>query len=67
MSLTILMDRTKDTIAAMVSVWGTNDSTKQNQGSIEECINKRLNDYDPILHDVIRRKMEEKQWIVLED
>lgn len=61
-----LMDRTEDAIAAMVAVYGGRKA-ERNGVPLETCINKRLVKHDPMLHDDIRRKIEEEKWILLSE
>ncbi len=59
-----LMDKTKDAIAAMVTVYGGRKAEREGL-ELADCINERLVKHDPILHQDIRAKIEEKKWILL--
>ncbi len=60
-----LLDRTKDGIAAL-TFNGSREMSKENGNSIEENIKETLQDYDSLLHEDIRRKINEKKWIKIE-
>ncbi len=61
----ILMDRTKDAIAAMVAVYGGRKVAREGL-ELEVCINERLVKHDSLLHDDIRLKIDEKKWVLLD-
>lgn len=61
-----LMDRTKDALAAMAAVYGGRKSEKE-ELKLADCIDERLAKHDPMLHDDIRAKIEEKKWILLKE
>lgn len=61
-----LMDRTKDAIAAMVAVYGGRKA-KREGFELAGCIDERLAKHDPMLHDKIRVKIEEKKWVLLKE
>lgn len=61
-----LMDRTKDALAAMAAVYGGRKAEKEGL-ELEVCIGERLATHDPLLHEDIRAKIEEKKWIVLKE
>ena len=60
-----LTDRTKDAIAAMAAVYGGRTAEKEHRG-LDDCIKERLAKHDPLLHDDIRVKIQERKWIMLE-
>jgi len=62
----VLMERTKDAIAAMAAVYGGRKAVKENI-SVDEGIDKWLNGVDSLLYNDIRTKIEEKKWILLPD
>ena len=59
-----LMDRTKDALAAMAAVYGGRKAEREGL-EVDACIEERLAKHDPLLHDDIRKKIEEKKWILL--
>lgn len=61
-----LMDRTKDALAAMAAVYGGRKAEREGR-ELADCIDERLAGYDPMLHDDIRKKIEEKKWILLKE
>ncbi len=60
-----LMDRTKDAIAAMSAVYGGRKAEREHL-NLSTCIDERIAKHDPLLHDTIKAKIEEKKWILLE-
>lgn len=60
----ITIDRTKDALAAIATVYGGMKAERNNL-PLDDCINERLSKYDPILHDDIRKKIEERKWVQL--
>lgn len=60
-----LIDRTGDAIATIIFNYAQQESQK-NGNTIEPYIEENLLDYDPHLHNNIRKKIEEKKWIKLD-
>jgi hypothetical protein len=59
-----LIDRTLDAVAA-ITFERAIESNKRNGVSVDEYVNGRIRNYDPLFHDGIRKKIEEKKWIKL--
>ena len=60
-----MLDRTEDGIAALTYENSENESKKTGE-DIQLLIDRRMIKYDPLLHNDIRRKIEERKWIKLE-
>src|SRR3989344_970605 len=59
-----LIDRTSDAIAAIIFNSAEN-ANKESGTPMESSIKERLSKYDPVLHGVIKAKIQEEKWIKL--
>ncbi len=63
----MLMDHTKDGIAAMVAVYGGRKAEREGLKR-EDCIRERLVKlHDPLLHEEIYAKIKEEKWVCVEE